>query len=59
MSEISSHRKIQVAGARQISPVNEKLAVILDEWNMVAVAIERVCLVIFICSFFIITLLYA
>jgi hypothetical protein len=59
LSEIEGNRKIENAGGRQISPIHEKLSVIQDEWNMVAVAVERICLILYILSFFIIILAYA
>ena len=59
LSEIEGNRKIESAGGRQISPIHEKLSVIQDEWNMLAVAVERVCVILYILSFGIITLAYA
>ena len=59
LSEIEGNRKIENAGGRQISPIHEKLSVIQDEWNMVAVAVERICLFLYILSFFIVTIAYA
>merc|ERR1712141_996539 len=58
IDEIEGNRKIQTSGGRQISTIQEKLSVIQDEWNMVAVSVERISLILYIFSFFIIILAY-
>ena len=59
ISELEGNRKMQSSGSgKQISPVQEKLSIIQEEWNMVAVAVERLSLFLYIFSFFIIILAY-
>ena len=42
ISELDGNRKMQCNGSgKQISPIQEKLSIIQEEWNMVAVAVER------------------
>ena len=56
---IESNQKIPNAGETEISSVQEKLSIIQDEWNMVALGFDRICLLLYIFSFFIITIAYA
>jgi len=59
ISELEGNRKMQSNGSgKQISPIQEKLSIIQEEWNMVAVAVERFSLFLYIFSFFIIVLAY-
>ena len=59
ISELEGNRKMQCNGSgKQISPIQEKLSIIQEEWNMVAVAVERLSLFLYIFSFFIIILAY-
>ena len=59
VNELEGSRKMQANGSgKQISPIEEKLMIIQDEWNMVATAVERTSLFLYVFSFFIIILAY-
>ena len=59
VNELEGSRKVQASGSgKQLSPIEEKLMIIQDEWNMVATAIERTSLFLYVFSFFIIILAY-